>query len=239
MQTALALILLMPLPLSFNETLALGVPARETATPAATPTATDLLDRASERLAETEAVHFNLSVEGETYLDPEGQILLLGAEGQLSRPDRVSTSFQAEVLGQVVTLDLITVGDTSWTTNLLTGEWELAPEEFTYRPSILFDNQEGIGPVMGNVTEAERLEDEEIDDTAVYRVRAVVDESVIAPLTNETMTGSPVTVDLWIDRETDDLLRARLTEPEDDPDQAIWTLDISEHGDEVAIEPPI
>jgi hypothetical protein len=209
------------------------------ATPGATPTATDLLARASARLAETESVRFDLSVEGVTYLDPGSQIRLLEAEGALHRPDRVQTSFKAEVLSQVVTIDLITVGDTSWTTNLLTGEWELAPPEFAYRPSILFDNQEGIGPVMNRVTEVERLEDDELDGREVYRVRAIVDESVIAPLTYATMTGSPVTVDLWIDRETDDLLRARLAEPEDDPDPAVWTLDLSEHGDEVTIEPPL
>lgn len=227
------------LALPAGRTVAAQEPAAGTATPAGTPTATDLLARASQRLAETESVRFTLSVEGVTYLDPNAQIRLLDAEGSLLRPDRVSTSFQAEVVGQVVTIDLITVGDLSWTTNLLTGEWELAPPEFAYRPSILFDNQEGIGPVMGRVTDAQRLEDEELDGREAFRVRAVVDETVIAPLTYSTLTGSPVTVDLWIDRETDDLLRARLAEPADDPDQAIWTLDISEHGEEVTIEPPI
>ncbi len=210
-----------------------------TATPAGTPTANDLLSRASRRLAETESVRFALSVEGETYLDPGGQIQLLGAEGTLLRPDRVSTSFQAEVVGQVVTLDLISIGADSWTTNLLTGEWEPAPPEFTYRPAILFDNQQGIGPVMDRVSDAQLLDDDELDGRKVARVRATVDEEVIGPLTALTMTGSPVTVDLWIDRETDDLLRARLAEPEDDPTRAIWTLDVSEHGDEVTIEPPV
>lgn len=241
----LALVLAAPLlPASGGRALA-AAGQTAPATPAAaapasaTPTATDLLARASQRLAETESVRFDLTVDGRTFLDPGGQILLLEAEGRLLRPDRVSTSFKAEVLGQVVTLDLITVGDTSWTTNLLTGAWEVAPPEFAYRPSILFDNQDGIGPVMGRVTDAERLEDDEIDGKETYRVRAVVDESVIAPLTYSTMSGSPVTVDLWIDRETDDLLRAQLAEPENDPDRAIWIFDISEHGDEVTIEPPV
>ena len=55
------------------------------------------------------------------------------------------------------------------------------------------------------------------------------------------MTGSPVTVDLWIDRETDDLLRARLAEPPqpDKENPATWTLDLVRHGEEVSIEPPV
>lgn len=216
------------------------------ATPAGSPSvapspAVALLERASRRLAETVTVRFDLAVDGETALDADGSILLREAEGELQRPDRVRASFRAQVLGQNVTLQLITVGDETWTTDLLTGSWQPAPAEFAYRPSVLFDEQEGIGPVMGRVTRAEQLEDEEVDGRDAYRVRAEVAEEVIGPLTYETMVGSPVTVDLWIDRETDDLLRAELSEPpsEAKADPATWTLRLFDHGDEVSIEAPV
>ena len=209
-------------------------------TPAASPAAVDLLREASRRLAETATVHFDLDVEGDTFLDGDENIRLLEAEGDLSRPDRVRASFQAQVLGQNITLQLITVGDQTWTTDLLTGEWQPAPPEFAYRPSVLFDNQEGIGPVMGRVEEAEQLEDEEIDGREAYHVRATVPEETIGPLTYQTMVGSPVTVDLWIDRETYDLLRARLSEPPaEGKEPATWTLDLSDHGEQVTIEAPV
>ena len=210
-------------------------------TPTAASQAVELLERASRRLAETETVRFELAVEGQTALDAEGNILLKEAEGELRRPDRVRASFQAQVLEQNVTLQLITIGVETWTTDLLTGEWQPAPEEFAYRPSVLFDNQEGIGPVMSRVGQAELLGDEEIDGREVYRVRAVVEESVIGPLTYETMVGSPVTVDLWIDRETDDLLRAELREPSSEakPEPATWTLELFDHGEDVTIESPV
>ena len=76
-------------------------------------------------------------------------IRLLGAEGDLQRPDRVRTAFQAEVMDRAISLQLVTIGDQSWTTNILTGEWENAPLEFAYQPDILFSTQDGIGPVMG------------------------------------------------------------------------------------------
>ncbi len=206
----------------------------------ATPTPATLLKMASKRLAEIPTVHFALNVEGETFIDTGRNIRLLGAEGDLQRPDRVHTTFQAEVLDRAISLQLITIGDRSWTTNILTGEWENAPVEFAYRPDILFSTQDGIGPVMGRVKDVERLEDEDVADRSAYHLRATVDQSIVGPLTYNTISGSPVTVELWIDRETYDLLRARISEPPgpERPNPAVWTLDLSHHGEELAIEPP-
>lgn len=211
------------------------------ASPAASSAATALLERTSQRLAETETVRFDLAVDGVTALDADGNILLRSAEGELLRPDSIRASFQAQVLSQNVTLQLITIGDETWTTNLLTGEWEIAPEEFAYRPDVLFDDQNGIGPVMRSVSGAEMLDDEEIDGRDASRVRAEVSQEVIGPLTSETMVGSPVVVDLWIDPETDDLLQAKLSEPpsESKPEPATWTLRLFDQGETVTIEPPI
>ncbi len=209
-------------------------------TPTATPAAAALLEMASKRLAETPAVHFALDVQGETFIDTGGTIRLLGAEGDLRRPDRVRTTFQAEILGRAISLQLITVGDRSWTTNVLTGEWGDAPLEFAYRPDVLFSTQDGIGPVMGRVRDVERLADEETAGRPAYHLRSTVDQDVVGPLTYYTITGSPVTVDLWIDQETHDLLRAQLSEPPgaERPNPAVWTLDLSHHGEDVTIEPP-
>lgn len=210
--------------------------------PVAKPmTPEQILEAASTRLAETESVHFVLNVAGDTFIDSAKTIRLLGAEGDLARPDRVQTTFQAEVLGRAVSLQLITIGDQSWTTNILTGEWGPAPQEFAYRPDILFSTQDGIGPVMGRVDDVSRAPDEEIDGRPVYHLTAKVDESIVGPLTYYTITGSPVTVDLWIDLETDNLLRAHLAEPptEDGDDPAVWMLDLSHHDQATEIEPPI
>lgn len=216
-------------------------PAEPPATPTPALSAADLLSLASRRLAATPTVHFTLDVEGDTFIDSAGTIRLLGAEGDLQRPDRVQTTFQAEIMGRAVSLQLITIDEQSWTTNILTGEWGDAPLEFAYRPDILFSTQDGIGPVMGRVENVTRLPDEEINGRLVHHLRATVDDTVVGPLTYYTISGSPVTVDLWIDQETHDLLRARLSEPPgaDRPNPAVWNLELSRHGAEVTIEPPV
>ncbi|MFN8593591.1 MAG: LppX_LprAFG lipoprotein [Thermomicrobiales bacterium] len=211
------------------------------ASPVATPSAADLLNLASRRLAETAAVHFVLDVAGQTYVDSARTIRLLGAEGDLLRPDRVRTTFQAEVLGRAISLQLITIGQQSWTTNLLTGEWGPAPFEFAYRPDVLFSTQDGIGPVMGRVNDVALVGNDSVSGRPVYHLRAQVDQSVVGPLTYYTISGSPVSADLWIDRETYDLMRAQLSEPPgpERPDPAVWTLDLSHHGEKIEIEPPV
>lgn len=213
----------------------------EQATPLPTPTPTELLELASQRLAETPAVHFVLEVEGETFVDPLAEMLLVGAEGDLQRPDRVRTALQLEIVGKVISLFLVTVGDRAWMTDLLTGEWGVAPIEFTYRPGIIFSPENGLGPMMSRVQDVELLTDEEIAGRSAYHVRASVPQDAVIALTNYTIKGSVLNVDFWIDRETQALLRVRIAEQPapDRPHPAVWTIDFSHHGEPITIEPPI
>lgn len=201
----------------------------------------EILTRASQRLAGTQTVRFGLEIQGDTYVDTSRTIQLLDARGELVRPDRVRTDFKVKVLrGVTVSTSLIIVGDQRWSTDLITGEWGPAPEEFGYDPTVLFDNQGGIGPVMDRIENPEQLPNEDIRGKSTYHIRAIVDQTVIDLVTAGTMTGSPVTVDLWIDTSTFDLLRARLSEPNTVTDRApaSWTLDLSSQGAALTVEPP-
>jgi hypothetical protein len=204
-------------------------------------TAADILISASQQLANTQTVRFKLSIDGDTYIDAQNTLKLLAAEGDLVRPDRVRTTFKVEALGRVtVTVQLIIVAGQWWTTDLITGKWGPAPVDFEYDPSVLFDNQNGIGPIMNRVSDAQRLDDEKVNDRQTFHIQAKVDDTTIGDLTYHTLTGSPITVDLWIDQQTFDLVRARLAEPPSQgPDKpAVWTLDLFDHGTDITIDPP-
>jgi lipoprotein LprG len=218
-----------------------GGAAREQATPLPTPTPTELLELASQRLAETPAVHFVLEVEGDAFVDPLAEMLLVRAEGDLQRPDRVRTALQLEVIGRIISLSLVSVGDRAWMTDLLTGEWGVAPIEFTYRPGIIFSAQNGLGPMMEHVQDVEALADEKIAGRQAYHVRASVPQDAVIALTNYTIKGSLLNVDFWIDHETQALLRVRIAEQPapDRPHPAIWTIDFSHHGEPITIDPPV
>ncbi|MDQ4099713.1 MAG: LppX_LprAFG lipoprotein [Chloroflexota bacterium] len=201
-----------------------------------------VLAAASKRLAETPALHFQLSVEGQTYVDPAGEIQLISAEGDLARPNKVRVQFQVELFSAGnVSIRMVTIGQESWTTDLLSGNWGPAPAEFGYDPTILFDNQDGLGPVMNRLNDPTLSGQEDINGRTSYRIDATADQASIGPLTGETMDGSPVGVTVWIDEATSDLLQVKLVEPASSGKEqpATWVLTMSDHGESVEIVPPI
>jgi hypothetical protein len=221
-----------------------GATEMQTGTPAAAGGAGEvrsILEAASQRLAETNSLHFSLQVEGTTYIDDGRTIQLSSAEGDVVRPDKVKASFKAEIAGLAIsTIELITVGDQSWTTNIITGDWEPAPTEFGYDATILFSDTEGLGYVMLNAVDPVLLPDEKLNDRDVYHIKTSGDAELIGPVTSDTMIGYPVGIDVWIDKETLDVVKVVLVEAEtpekDEP--ATWTIELSQQNDEMTIEPP-
>jgi hypothetical protein len=219
------------------QTPAAGTPAAQ----GETSEVRSILEASSQRLAETQSLHFSLSVDGTTYIDDGRTIQLDSAEGNVVRPDKVEASFKAEIAGLAIsTIQLITVGDQSWTTNIITGDWEPAPTEFGYDATVLFSDTEGLGYIMLNAVDPVLLPDEELDGRDVYHIQTVGDSALIGPVTSDTMIGYPVGIDVWIDEETYDVVKVVLVEaptPEKD-EPATWTIELSQQNEEMTIEPP-
>lgn len=205
------------------------------------PLVEDILTGAAERLQETEAMEFTMELEGTTYVDDAETIQLLGAEGVMQRPDRVDVTFTATVLGrQQISIRMINVGDDAWITDIVTGRWVPSPPEFGYNPSILYDDEHGLGPVIERMDDPEIVGSDEIDGRDAWHINASAEGEIIQVMTSDTMRGSVQTLDIWVDKETNDVLRIRISEPTDEDleDPATWTLTLSEHDKDVNIEQP-
>jgi hypothetical protein len=200
-----------------------------------------ILSNASQRLAETNSLHFTLEIEGTTYIDESESIQLESAEGDLARPDKVATEFKVSLFGvSTVSIRMITIGESSWTTDLITGNWTEAPPEFGYNPSVLYDNQNGLGPVTGKMTGTKVAGTESIDGQDSWHVTGIASGEIMEPITAGTMAGNEIGVELWIDKETFDIHRVKVVEPktDDKDDPATWTLNLSEFDEKVTIEAP-
>jgi hypothetical protein len=205
------------------------------------PDAATVLSKASTRLSEVNTLHFTLEIEGTTYIDESESIQLESAEGDLARPDKVATEFKVSLFGVgTVSIRMITIGESSWTTDLITGNWTDAPPEFGYNPSVLYDNQNGLGPVTGKMTRTKVAGSESIDDHDTWHITGVATGEIMEPLTAGTMAGDEIGVELWIDKETFDIHRVKVVEPrtDDKDDPATWTLNLSEFDEKVTIEAP-
>jgi lipoprotein LprG len=224
-----------------------GTPGTPASPPAsATPTVAaevdQLLAGAADRFESLESVHFALAVDGTTYVDTERTIQLLNAAGNVVRPDRVQATFQAMLEGTLTAeIRIITVGDETWMTDLVTGDWVPAYEEFVYNPAVLFDAEDGLASVMAQLQGAELLGEEDVEGQPSEHLRAAVASDVVDALTGGTMHSPEIGIEAWIARDTSELLRVIVREqpnPET-TDPATWTLTLSRHNEPVTIEPPV
>ncbi|MCO5223871.1 MAG: LppX_LprAFG lipoprotein [Thermomicrobiales bacterium] len=200
-----------------------------------------ILSDAATRLQETDSMSFKMELEGTTYVDEMKTIQLLGAEGVMQRPDRVDVTFTALVLKtQQISIRMITVGEDAWITDIVTGKWVPSPPEFGYNPSVLYDDTDGLGPVMGRMDDPQLQDSEKIDGRETWHITATVEGEVTQKMTSGTMRGTTQSLEVWIDKENSNLLRIRIAEPTDEDldDPATWTLTLSDHGKDVKIERP-
>lgn len=205
------------------------------------PQVDDILTQAAEQLKFTDTMAFVMEIEGTTYVDELNTIQLLGAKGVMERPDKVDVTFNALVLGrQQISIRMITIGEESWITDIVTGKWVTSPPEFGYNPAVLYDEKDGLGPVMSRMTGPEVVGTEQIDGRDAWHITAKVDGEVTDAMTSGTMRGTVQSLDLWVDEETQDILQIRISEPTDEnlKDPAIWTLILSDHNKDVKIDRP-
>lgn len=205
------------------------------------PDVETILSDASARLDETETMSFSMELEGTTYVDEAKTIQLLGAEGVMQRPDKVDVVFTALVLRtQQISIRMITIGEEAWITDIVTGKWVPSPPEFGYNPAVLYDEVDGLGPVMSRMDDPKLEGSDEIDGHDAWHITGTVDGEITQKMTSGTMRGSHQGLELWIDEENNDMLRIRIAEPTDEDleDPATWTLTLSDHGKDVKIERP-
>jgi len=230
---ALALVLL----LGGVATPAVSVAAQDEPDPAT------LLRETSELLANTQSLRFTLSVDGDSYIDDLGQMRLIKAEGALQRPGKVDVEFQIELFGAGnISIKAITTDGQTYSTDLLTGKWGPAPAEFGYDPSLLFDLNGGLGPVISKMTEVSVTGSETIDGRDCWTVEGTADQASIDFISAGTMIGDAFHATLWIDKESGELRRIVLAEPTDNGKErpATWTMDLRDYNDpDIDITAPV
>lgn len=209
------------------------------ASPSAEVTPEEILASARDAWAETQSAHFTLDVDGDAYLDEDETIKLVSAEGDIKRPGSVAATAKVDAQISVVDISLVAVDGEIFITNLLSGNWEEAPDDFSYDPSVLFSDTDGIGPIMTDLKDPKLDGTEDVNGTQAYKVTGTVSANRVERITAGTIAGEEIEVTLWTSVEDAKLLRVVLTEPEGVRESpATWTLNLSEHGKEIEIEAP-
>ena len=204
------------------------------------PTAESVLDNAAERWNETNSLSFVLEAEGDSYLDSDRTIRLISAEGELVRPASVSATARVSVTIATVNVNIIVIEDTAYMTNLVTGNWEQAPDDFNYNPALLFNPDDGLGPIMRDIRNTELHETESVDGRTAHRITGLVSDDQIEDITAGSIDGDDIDVTIWIAEDNHDALRLLLSaDGEGDAGPTNWDLHFTDHNQDVTIDAPI
>ena len=210
-----------------------------TLTPAPTPVPIDpaeLLREAGEAVSGLSSFHFRLEHDkGSTEITTG--LFVEDAEGDVVNPDRISVEFSGTFgTGFAIRARLITVMDTSYMTNPLSGKWEAVPVEVS--PLGFFSPTRGIAAMTAQVNDPRLLD--EAAAKGAYRIAGLLPTSALSSLLGKTLPGASVAVELSIDAETLFLTKARIVGnvTSSDEDNLVRIITLSAFNEPVLIEAP-
>ena len=160
---------------------------------------------------------------------------LRGARGQYAAPDASQAVLSAAIGGLVIELGTIAIGETSWVTNPLTGDWDEYTGSRAFNPAIMFDPELGWRPLLTEDISGARLVTPVEGENYVVAGTAAGDR--VEVLTAGLVESQPVSLQLSIDRTTGHVTRMEFSTA-GDAGETRWVLDLSEFGAEVSINPP-
>ncbi len=209
--------------------------------------AAELVQRSAERMRDSGGFQFAIERDGApAFLDPQGTISFRRAIGAYVAPDRALATVRVIGPGIITDIDVISVAEIQWQTNVVTNVWEELPPNWGFNPAVLFDDNIGIQAVLladlteVQLAEPENLAESEGPDALLYSVTAVANGENVYQMSGFLIGPEQVTLQLWIRPETFELVRIVLWEPEPNSEdgQSIWQVDISNYDELIDIQPP-
>ena len=203
-----------------------------TTTTTVPPTVGELLAETVATMETVETLRYDIELAGApiTLLGVE----LRGARGQYAAPASTQAVLRAAIGGLTIELGTIAIGETSWVTNPLSGEWDEYTGSRAFNPAIMFDPELGWRPLLTTDINEPRLL--EADDDR-YLVAGTTAPGRVEVLTAGLVDAQPVELLLEIDRASGVVTRMDFTTVGEDG-QTMWALQLSDFGSEVSIGPP-
>lgn len=189
----------------------------------------DILAEAGDQFDALDSVRFTIDVAGEpVYLDADETLAATRADGQYAAPD----AFQAVV--DVTAFDLstevgaISIGETRWVTNPVTGTWSELAAGAGFDPRELFDNEVGVAATLRGMPDAELA-----GRSGDYTVTGTVGGGRVRTLTAGLLDAEAVALEVTIDGGSMQITTLRFP-----IEGSEWTITFSEFDEPVTIEPP-
>ena len=192
----------------------------------------EIVSRSADRMATVAGFEFLIERTGEpVFLDINETISFRRAEGDFNSPDHVSSIVRIIAPGLVTEVQIISIGESQWETNILTGQWQASDPIYSFNTSRIFDPEFGIPSVLDNdLTDLILVGIEELPEVPgkkLYTLEASLQGGHAYEMTYGMIDNDLLKVKLWIAPESFDLYRIILIDPANPGDQndTVWQID--------------
>lgn len=148
------------------------------------PTAQQLIATVQKNFRTVSAFHVVMKVDN-LGTAPDGAIQIRSADGDVVMPDKVKASANVLLSGQVVGVELVSIGDTQYITDPITGQWRVV--KGVLNASTLTDPNTGIVSLASKLTSLSKPVDDVVNGTPCWRFTGQLDAQVLAFLTGGGM----------------------------------------------------
>lgn len=223
--------------------IALTALAAACATPVDEPTlpadVATLLATSSTAMGTVDSVRFEIERGGVAiYIDPTLTLEFKEAAGRFVAPQSADAVVKVGVSGLNVQIGAIAIDGTIWLSNPITGDWEQAPSQYAFDPTLLFSPDIGWRPLLnGELQNAVLVGLEEKDGESRYHVTGSAPSVRIETITAGLVSDQDVDLDLWLDPDTGHVLEV-LFDAETAAGISSWALRFFDYGDDMNIVPP-
>lgn len=201
------------------------------------PDGKQLLAESGDALDKVESLHFLLEVEG----DRPSNFQITQAEGDITAAGAVSAQASVLQAGTLVEYEYI-VADKIPYLKGPTGGYREVPQAIYSRifdPSGLLSGDRSLPNALRGVRKATTVEAGKVDGVDAYRVRVDLDPSSIEGLAL-LASGVQRNADVWVDRQTKQMIRARLPFTISGQDgETVVTVSLSKFDEPVDIKAPV
>ncbi|HEU5347718.1 MAG TPA: LppX_LprAFG lipoprotein, partial [Ktedonobacterales bacterium] len=206
------------------------------------PTPASLLKQAQQHFNDAKTFHFVMTAD---HLGPKpegdpGLSSLSAAEGDVQRPDRLSSSGTVDLGGLTVSTKLVIIGQQAWYLNPLSGSWE---EDDSFASFVtLFDPAKGIGVALTSLRNPTLPSDGSANGTPCWKISGDLDTAALGALLGDAATPAKAPhITICIGKSDGRLYSVVLAGQivAGDIDQTTRTIYLSKYDAPVNIQPPV
>jgi len=205
-----------------------------------------LISLSTAKMRQLEGFQYQINRTGESaFLDYNETISFRKAEGFYVVPDRVTAKVRVITSLIVAEVNIISIGDKQWETNLVTGDWQSVPPEYAFQPQILLNPETGLQAILEEelyeLTLTGLEEIEELPGKNLYHIHGLINGEHANNLTYGMIDNEVLDVQIWVDPESYVIHRIIVIDPmnEGDGEDTIWQIDFWNFDKVIEINPPL